>query len=105
MGYSSNSLSSYFHDIGWRGNLHDLVTSPWLGVANLSLGGNYGEASPSDLAFSFTSVAGTGEVCQADKDPWPVTYPNSLSALAAAEMIRRIALYRDVDPQVSHALP
>ena len=40
-GYSSNSLSSYFHDLGWRQRLHDLVTGSWLGRAAETLGGNY----------------------------------------------------------------
>lgn len=103
-GYSSNSLSSYFHDLGWRGHLHDLVNSDWLGLVNMTLGGNYGEATPSDLSLSLTSVTNddisvpVSQVCNADKDPWPVLYSNSLSALAAAEMTRRIALYREIDP-------
>jgi hypothetical protein len=50
-GYSSNSLSSYFHDIGWRGRVDDLVVN-WLGASGQSLGGNYGEATPSDLSFA-----------------------------------------------------
>lgn len=41
MGYSSNSLSSYFHDLGWRQRIHDLVTSTWLGQTSETLGGNY----------------------------------------------------------------
>ena len=36
--------------------------------------------------------------CSADKDPWPTIYSNSLSALAAAEMTRRIALHREIQP-------
>ena len=78
-GYSSNSLSSYFHDIGWRGRANNLVQD-WLLVGeetsatahsernkankpvkgqdddlSQSLGGNYGEATPSDLTFTVTS--------------------------------------------------
>lgn len=94
-GYSSNSLSSYFHDLGFRDRIHNLVTN-WLGYPTLSLGGNYGEATPSDLGFGISSdQAG---VCAADKDPWPVTYSNSLTALAAAELTRRIALHRELPP-------
>ena len=59
-GYSSNSLSSYFHDIGWRGRINDLVQN-WLLVnqkndAEQTLGGNYGEVTPSDLTLDVTSV-------------------------------------------------
>jgi len=109
-GYSSNSLSSYFHDLGWRGRLHDLVTSDWLGLDGMTLGGNYGEVSPSDLSDTLSSTTATADVkaksssssssttCAADKDPWPVIYSNSLSAVAAAEMTRRIALYREITP-------
>lgn len=95
-GYSSNSLSSYFHDLGWRDRIHDLVNSDWIGLEGLSLGGNYGEATPSDLSFVLSSV--NDKSCSVDKDPWPKVYSNSLSPLAAAEMARRIALYREVDP-------
>jgi hypothetical protein len=38
-GYSSNSLSSYFHDLGFRDRIHNLVSSgDWLGLQNLTLG-------------------------------------------------------------------
>lgn len=96
-GYSSNSLSSYFHDIGFRDRIHGLVqNSTWIGLSGLSLGGNYGEATPSDLSLNLKDGPGTLQ-CSADKDPWPTVYSNSLSALAAAEMARRIALHREVD--------
>lgn len=106
-GYSSNSLSSYFHDIGFRDRLNELVMpGGWLwgddsGKNNPepnSLGGNYGEATPSDLGFTISKdMDGKGEVqCDVDKDPWPTVYDNSLSSLAAAEMTRRIVQYRDI---------
>ena len=34
--------------------------------------------------------------CPADKDPWPVKFPNYLSALSAGELVRRIALHREI---------
>jgi hypothetical protein len=41
-GYSSNSLSSYFHDIGWRDRINSVVLRDWLKVpSNQTLGGNY----------------------------------------------------------------
>jgi hypothetical protein len=92
-GYSSNSLSSYFHDIGWRERAHDLVVGSWLNRPDESLGGNYGEATPSDLAFDFSNEEDT---CPADKDPWLHKYPNTYSAMSAAELVRRIALHRDI---------
>jgi hypothetical protein len=42
-GYSSNSLSKYFSNVGGRSRLQSLVTN-WLGASgNASLGGSYGE--------------------------------------------------------------
>lgn len=96
-GYSSNSLSSYFNDLGWR-EREDGLVEDWLSAgAGQSLGGNYGEATPSDLGFTLTSSIDNGsESCVADKDPWPTVYSNTISSLSAAEMTRRIALYREV---------
>ena len=97
-GYSSNSLASYFHDLGWRQRLHDLVNGPWLSSPSAdeeSLGGNYGEATPGDLSFDLLS--GDGEQwCEADRDPWEEVFPNSLTTLSAAEMTRRLVLHDEV---------
>jgi hypothetical protein len=41
-----------------------------------------------------------GTQCALQKESPPV-YPNSLSMLSAAEMTRRIALYRDLDPALT----
>lgn len=113
-GYSSNSLSSYFHDFGWRQRLHDLVNEgSWLGnygtgivlhvhfscnlLAGDSLGGNYGESTPSDLGFTLTSPNEESQnICKADKDPWPAIYDNALTALTEVEMTRRVAMFKDV---------
>jgi hypothetical protein len=35
-------------------------------------------------------------VCNADKDPWPTVHDNSLSALGAAELTRRIVMHREI---------
>ena len=101
-GYSSNSLSSYFHDIGWRERINNLVQD-WLLVGQnatsasaLSLGGNYGESTPSDLSFDVVAANTASEDCNADKDPRPNVHDNTLSALAAAELVRRIAQHRDL---------
>lgn len=134
-GYTSNSLASYFHDIGWRQRLYDLVQT-WLLVSDSpstntsspsslhtrqhiqqqqelshagrtnatsavqSLGGNYGEATPADLSFDVTAHGAPTTDCNVDKDPRPVTYTNTLSALSAAEMVRRIALHGEVKPEL-----
>ena len=86
--FTSNSLSSYFNDIGFRERLDEDILHDWFGAPNgFSLGGNYGESTPSDLSFVLDG-------CQIDKDAPATTYENSISALAAAEMLRRIVLHR-----------
>jgi len=101
-GYSSNSLASYFLDIGWRSRLNSLVTTgtTWLGLPNLQLGGNYGESTPSDLSFSLSAATDSTKKCSVDKDPKTSSYYNSLSTLALAEMTRRIALHNDLNPSL-----
>lgn len=98
-GYSSNSLSSYFHDIGWRDRINYLLHD-WLKVSsNQTLGGNYGEATPSDLGFTVTEndiSDGSSTTCSVDKDPWPTKYDNTISALTEVELTRRIALHREL---------
>lgn len=101
VGYSSNSLSSYFHDIGWRERLDETILHDWLGAAtNQSLGGNYGESTPADLSFTVESSFDVyNTTCAVDEDPWPIIYSNSISALTAAEMTRRLVLHRELDSQ------
>lgn len=103
-GYSSNSLSSYFHDIGWRDRLNGLVnstTNNWLGrtagASPQTLGGNYGEATPADLTFDVTAATSepSPPVIAADKDPWPTVHDNTISALTEVELLRRIAQHRE----------
>jgi hypothetical protein len=86
-GYSSNSLSSYFHDIGWRDRLNNLVGSEWLSLNSCTLGGNYGEVTPTDLGFSLKAshADASTAACQVDKDPWPTTHDNTLSVLAVRQ--------------------
>lgn len=97
-GYSSNSLSSYFHDYGWRDRINSLVNDGWLsataGATSQTLGGNYGEATPSDLGMTATTAG--GEACAADKDPWPTVRDNTISALSAVEMARRAVQHQFV---------
>ena len=99
-GYSSNSLASYFHDLGGRQTLHDLVQSDWLmgKTTTDSLGSNYGEATPGDLGFVLTPVEGS-PVCSATQNTFHPSCSNSLSSLAAAEMTRRLVLHDSIsDP-------
>jgi len=101
-GYTSNSLSSFFHDIGGRTNLNDLINSDWLGMQvhdenHQSLGGNYGEASPSDLQLVISEGV---EECSLDIDAWLNIYENTISALTAVELLRRIVLHSDVPDEM-----
>ena len=34
--------------------------------------------------------------CNADKDPWPNVYSNTISSLTAAELTRRLALHKEI---------
>ena len=101
-GYSSNSLSSFFHDLGWRRAIHDLVQSDWLAATTnysvgVSLGGNYGEATPADLGFRLTSTSASCNAIPKPVSAQPV-YSNSLTALAAAELTRRLVQHSAIDP-------
>lgn len=110
-GYTSNSLSSYFHDLGWRSRLAGLVTGDWLQAANQSLGGNYGEATPLDLSFMLHGPCDSEGyqlnrthlrfqndcTCNANIDPNSQVYENKISALSSVEMTRRLVLHREVD--------
>jgi hypothetical protein len=63
-GYTSNSLASYFHDLGWRDRLNNDILHTWFFTedsitkttnttfASQSLGGNYAASTPSDLSFT-----------------------------------------------------
>jgi len=101
-GYSSNSLSKYFSNVGGRSRLQSLVTN-WLGASgNASLGGSYGENPPSDLGSvycdngPFSPTCANACVMAPDTSAFP---PNTLSALGMAEMTRRLALHNDLLPQ------
>jgi len=94
-GYTSNSLASYFHDLGWRQQMNNLINSDWIGLVSngQNLGGNYGEATPNDLSYNLIE---NDKSCKVDKDPWPTIYSNTISSLTAAELTRRIALHREI---------
>ena len=110
-GYSSNSLSSYFHDVGWRSLSNTLVNTTattstngqsWCGAVpgaqQQTLGGNYGEPTPADLGFVIAQKnAKTGKtqtVTAVAENPVPPIYSNTISSLTAAEMARRIVQHR-----------
>lgn len=100
-GLTSNSVASFFHDLGHRDRARTLATD-WLAVpsasaaAEATLGGNYGEDSPDDLGFELVDDD-TDAVCAAEPDPADDgPFANSLTALALAEAHRRLALHREL---------
>ena len=86
---TSNSVASYFHDLGSRDRAHDLIARDWLAlnpavsgeeaVDAASLGGNYGEDSPSSLGFNLASSSSSSVNCEAEPDTPTTTYANSLT--------------------------
>lgn len=93
-GYTSNGLSSYFHDLGWRIQIYEILKKWFPQYDQISLGGNYGAPSPSDLGFVMDTK------CNAEKDPRTKVFENHLSPLIAAELLRRIVMFNDL-PEAS----
>lgn len=99
MNYTSNSLSHYFLNIGWRERENDLIQD-WLGHVNAekwtpqeqTFGGAYGEVPPADLQYQDYQ-------CALDVDPanGGNGYANHLSALSNAELLRRLVLHREME--------
>ena len=103
--YTSNALSSYFHDIGWRKRLHDDVLHEWLGAPDeQSLGGNYGESTPEDLSYILEALEEqpSSSSCPVQIDPNDETYSNSISALTSVELLRRIVLHREISDEMRY---
>jgi hypothetical protein len=88
-GYSSNANAKYFAAVANHTYLSSLISGPWLGRANESLGGSYGEPIPSDLSFSFNG-------CRTSPDLPPKIDGDFLSTLSNVELFRRIVLHRDI---------
>jgi hypothetical protein len=88
-GYSSNSNAKYFASIANHSFLSHLISGPWLGRGNESLGGSYGEPVPPDLSYSFDG-------CRILPDNPLHIDGDFLSMLSNAELFRRIVMHRDV---------
>jgi hypothetical protein len=95
MGYASNSLSAYFHNIGWRSRLLHTLREWFPGQQKLELGGNYGLLPPVDLPLSFLPVDEQGSICNVANDTTPPLF-NSLSPLAHVELLRRLVMHSDI---------
>jgi hypothetical protein len=93
--YTSNSLARYFLDLGGRPRIHNLVRE-WLGRSNDSLGGNYGEPVPSDPRYGEEMPDANKRWCSVGPNRTDDgDYSNSLSAIGAAEFLRRIVMHRE----------
>ena len=117
MNYSSNSLAGWFNGIALRARENALVQD-WLGSVSplsepQSLGGNYGEPEPPDIAgppvilssnslnvqeMGSNSLRKTQQ-CTLASDTSGI-YANSLSALSQAELVRRLVQHRDLQPDL-----
>ncbi len=91
--YSSNSLGRYFHNVGGRDRANGLIHDLWLHrPAAETFGGNYGEASP-PVGYDF--VDGPSKLTvQPDSSAGPA---NHLSSYTMAEIVRRLALHRELE--------
>lgn len=106
MGYSSNSLSAWFNSIALHFRENDLVQS-WLGsisgstTDSQSLGGDYGEHPPTDIALptSLSPSDDPGSTCVLPADT-SGPYSNTLSALSQVELVRRLAQHREIAPHL-----
>jgi hypothetical protein len=105
IGFTSNSLASYFHDIGGR-KAADTLIHTWLNAsaANESFGGNYGEKSPKSLSTNFTggTESGSATECTAPRDTSGVLLNNAMSSFTMAEFLKRLVMHRE---QPEHRLP
>jgi hypothetical protein len=102
--YSSNSLGGWFNVVGGRENNKNMVLK-WLNCTSTSgqscsLGANYGMTPPSDLQMKFynpSSSSSSSSSCNITPDSYHNgNNANTLSALAAAEMLKRIVLAREL---------
>jgi len=91
-GYTSNSLAKYFGMIA-NNNLNNIVKTK-LGRTSETLGGSYGLPPPSDLGHSF-SVGNNWCPLKSKLGPGGA---NTISVLTSAELVRRIALHREIRP-------
>jgi hypothetical protein len=89
--YSSNALGGWFEMVGGRDRAVWLLQS-WMNRSDESLGANYGAPPPADLRFTFQPSG-----CVVDPDsPHNGDNSNTLSALTMAELVKRIAMAREL---------
>ncbi len=94
--YSSNSLGGWMNVAGGRKRARDWFNNPatsWLYRPGESLGANYGESPPTDLKFVFQNPG----PCAVQPDTYANDgNANTISALTAAELVKRIVFAREL---------
>lgn len=95
---TSNGLAAYFHDIGGRQQANALIHDLWLKrPSNETFGGNYGDASPTWLGFTFLEPGG-GPKVTIQPDTY-CCFNNNLSLFTLAEALKRLAVHMDEPTQ------
>ena len=100
-GYTSNGLAAYFQNVGNRSRLDAFVQQGLQQGPSQTLGGNYGEPVPSDLGYKYVDYAVPQDqrVCSVVPDLSGPVFQNHISAFTAAELTRRIVLFRETIPE------
>ncbi len=90
--YSSNALAKWFHDVGGRVKLNDLLHGAWLHrPASETLGGNYG---PGFVGLGFAFREQNGQTVTVPRDPG-YSFDNRASAHTLAETLKRLVMHRE----------
>jgi hypothetical protein len=94
--YTSNGLGGWFEMVGTRDRAVRLIQD-WMQRPNETLGANYGLEPPLDLQFTFQP----GNCTIVPDSPHNGDHSNTLSALTAAELLKRAACVREL-PEAQH---
>jgi hypothetical protein len=89
--YSSNSLAKWFHDVGGRMRINELLHG-WLKRPKYeSLGGNYG---PGFAGIGLKFRDNDGHTVTVPRDPG-YSFDNHLSSYSMAEFLKRLVMHRE----------
>lgn len=89
--YSSNALGGWFEMVGGRARAVQLIQN-WINRTGESIGANYGDPPPADLKFTFNP----GNCSITPDSAHNGNNANTLSALTAAELVKRIVFAREL---------
>lgn len=89
--YPSNALAKWFHDVGGRVHINELLHG-WLARPKAeSLGGNYG---PGYVGLGLSFRAPDGHSVSVTRDPG-YAFDNHLSTFSMAEFLKRLVMHRE----------